>query len=392
MNKKVLSLIILFFGCWLMANAQEDGRINIKGLITDATTGEPIAFANVGILGTWAGVASNMDGTFELQLPANYRDRMMRVSVVGYRPYEIKVADASREGLLKISLEALTFVINDVNIYGESLVYRKLLRQAAENISRNYIAQPYNYQGYFQYSVSSDGMLQASKEAIVTIYDSKGYKRGDVETAFKELNYRFTEVRRNQEVKSVLDGLMYFDDIITADIVRNTRNVLDIANIRDYKLKNKGYLLYEGDSVQVIGYEVTKPTLSTTGSNEVTKFNGEIYINRKDYAVLKNTMHISADHFTVLGRNLVPVGGNEKTNLQMTVTTNYKKMDSRYFLSGITIKYSYLEDGKKADGKMQYVTTRVNTETPERVNGRMYYEDIKTNPRFWDNYTVYFEE
>ena len=51
----------------------------------------------------------------------------------------------------------------------------------------------------------------------------------DVASAFKELNYKFNQVRRNSEVTSVWDGLTYFDDILTADIVRNTRNVLDIA-------------------------------------------------------------------------------------------------------------------------------------------------------------------
>lgn len=392
MNKKVLSLIMVLFSVIGSVKAQETGRITIKGRITDASTGEPVPFANLGVVGTIAGVASDMDGEFELQLPGTYADKTIRVSVVGYGPYDIKVADAAaREEGLKIALQPITYAIRQVDVNAQSLVYRKMLKEAAENIGRNYFAKPYNYRGYFQYQLSGDATRQSSNEAVVTVYDSKGYNRSNTETAFKELHYKYNEVRRSEEPKSVLDGLTYFDDILTADIVRHTRNVLDVDNIRDYRLSNKGRLLFEGDSVQVIGYEVEKPSLSTTGSEGASKCSGEIYINLKDYAVLKNTMNITASDYSRLGRNLIPAGDYKTGPVKMTVTTNYKKLESRYFLSGITIAYTYGEGEDKISGKMQYVTTQANDRNPEAITGRMYYEDIQTNPKFWDNYTVYFE-
>ena len=106
------------------------------------------------------------------------------------------------------------------------------------------------------------------------------------------------------------DGLTYFDDILTADIVRNTRNVLDIVNSRDYKLKSKGKLVYEGDSVQVISYQATHPSISTTGDPAVQTYSGEIYVNLKDLAVLKNVVNLTSRDFNGLGRNLVTI--NEK--------------------------------------------------------------------------------
>lgn len=391
MNKRVLSLVVVLFSLIFSGNAQEDSRITIKGIITDASTGEPIPFANLGVLGTLAGVASDMEGGFELLLPGTYADKTLRVSVVGYGPYDVKLADIANKTDLKIKLQPITYTIQQVNVNAQSLVYKKMLKQAVENIGRNYFIKPYNYRGYFQYQLSGNDTETFSKEAIVTVYDSKGYNRGNTETAFKELNYKYNEVRRSEEPKSVLDGLTFFDDILTADIVRHTRNVLDISNARDYKLSNKGRLLFEGDSVQVIGYEVSKPTLSTTGSNGVSKYSGEIYVNLKDYAVLKNIMHITAKDYSTLGRNLIPMGDYKKGETSMTVTTNYKKLENRYFLSGITISYSYQAGANKLNGKMQYVTTRVNARDPEAIQGRVYYEDIKANPKFWDNYTVYFE-
>ena len=46
--------------------AQNDGKIRVKGVVLDETTRQPIAFANIGIIGTAAGAASDMDGLFEL--------------------------------------------------------------------------------------------------------------------------------------------------------------------------------------------------------------------------------------------------------------------------------------------------------------------------------------
>ena len=82
MNKSVISVIILLFSLLGMGVNAQDNKITINGMIADATTGEPIPFANLGVLGTLAGVASDMDGKFELVLPDNYADRIIRVSVV----------------------------------------------------------------------------------------------------------------------------------------------------------------------------------------------------------------------------------------------------------------------------------------------------------------------
>lgn len=392
MNKKLISLLLLLVGFWALANAQEDGKITVKGKIVDGKTGEPVAFANLGLLGTVAGVASDMEGYFELTVPDRYATHKIRVSAVGYGPAEMKVYEANGKPDLIIKLKPVTYGIGEVDVYGQLLVYKKMLQNVVNNIARNYIDQPYNYEGYFKYGVQTDDQ-EKLKEATVTIYDAQGYHREDVANAFKAVNYKFNEVRRNQKPVSVLDGLTCLDDILTADIVRNTRNVLDIVNSRDYKLKSKGKMVYEGDSVQVISYTATHPALSTTGDAGVQSYSGEIYVNLKNFAVLKNVVHITSKDFNALGRNLIPVDETPKSDVSMTITTTYKKVgNSPYFLSGANIEYAYKEKEKGVKGKMEYITTRVETKNPVAIEGRMYYEDIKANEDFWNRYSVYFQE
>lgn len=391
MNKKVLSLLILFFSGIMLGNAQNDGKITIKGTVIDQMTNQPLAFVNMGLLGTMAGVASDIDGNFELVVPDRYATHVIKFSAVGYAPYEMKVYEA-KDKVLKVALKPVSYGLREAEVYAEGLMYKKLLRDVVANISKVYIAKPYNYTGYFKYGITVNNEAEKVKESIVNIYDSKGYNRNDVATTFKEINYNFNQVRRSEPAKSVFDGMTYFDDILTADIVRNTRNVLDVANIDEFKLKNKGILMYEGDSVQVISYELSKPTLSTTGDVAVSQCKGEIFINKKDKAVLKNVIQIKAKDFNILGRNLVAINEAPKSDVEMVISTNYKKLKSVYFLSGITIAYKYKQEGNEVKGEMQYITTRVNMDAPTPIAGRLYYEDLKTDAAFWNGYTAYFEE
>lgn len=390
MNRKLFLLIISIFSCIVMVNAQ-DGKVTVKGTVIDSNTGSPVAFANLGLLGTVAGVASDIDGKFELSVPDRYSTHVIRVSAVGYASTQLKVYEGADKPDLKIKLRPVTYGIGEVDVYGQLLIYKKMLRNVVSNITKNYISKPYNYQGYFKYTTHR-GEVENTKEAIVTVYDAEGYHRGDVATAFKALNYNFSEVRRSREPESVLDGLTYFDDILTADIVRNTRNVLDIVNARDYKLKSKGKIIYEGDSVQIISYEGLKPSVSTAGDPSVQTYSGEIYVNLKDLAVLKNVIHLTSRDFNSLGRNLVTVQEQPKEDVKMTITTTYKKLKGIYFLSGVNVEYSYLEAGTPVKGELQFITTRLNMNAPTPIEGRTYYEDIKTNENFWKNYSVYFEE
>lgn len=391
MNNKVLSLLILFFSWVTVAYAQEDGKITIKGTVIDQETNEPIPFTNMGLLGTVAGVASDIDGNFELIVPDRYATHILKFSAIGYASHEMKVYEA-KDKILRVALKPVTYGLRQVEVQTEGLMYKKLLRDVFANISKMYIAKPYNYTGYFKYGITTNGTKEKVKEAIVNVYDAKGYSRSDVAATFKELNYTFSQVRRSEPAQSVFDGMNYFDDILTADIVRSTRNILDIDNMNEYKLKNKGILMYEGDSVRVIAYEVSKPSMSTTGDAAVTKCNGEVYINLKDKAVLKNVLHITAKDFNILGRNLIAINEPAKTGVTMTITTNYKKLKSVYFLSGINIEYKYKQGSDDIKGEMQYVTTRVNMANPTPISGRMYYEDLKTDANFWNGYSAYFEE
>ena len=392
MKKKILSLIILLAGVFAVATAQDDNRIRVQGKVVDGSTREPVAFANLGLLGTMAGAATDIDGLFELIIPNRYATYVVRITAVGYAPKEYKLYELQEMKDATIVLEPVTYGIADVDVTAESLVLRKLLENVAANIGRNYIPRAYNYEGYFEHSVAVGEAEPRVKEAIVKIYDADGYRRTDTEAAFRAVNYTFTEARRSPGMTTTADDMIYFDDVLTADIARNTRNVLDAPFLTDFKLTSKGKFLYEGDSVQIVAYECQRPSLSNSGSADVVKYSGEIYVDMANFAVIKNVTRVTSEAYTPLGRNMLVGGDTPRREVATTITTNYKRVSSYYFLSGVSVEYTYLDGANRVRGEMQYQTTRVRVNNVEPIAGRVYFEEIPENEDFWNRYTVYLEE
>jgi len=62
----------------------------VRGLITDATTGDVVPFASINIKGTNNGAVANVDGSFEIVLPDSTKTTLV-VSSIGYETQEVKI-------------------------------------------------------------------------------------------------------------------------------------------------------------------------------------------------------------------------------------------------------------------------------------------------------------
>ena len=65
-------------------------KVQIKGSVTDATTGEPVSFATVQVKGTSIGTSTGFDGSFSLSVP---QKATLLFSFVGYKTAEVEVGD-----------------------------------------------------------------------------------------------------------------------------------------------------------------------------------------------------------------------------------------------------------------------------------------------------------
>ncbi len=131
MRFKLLSGLIVFMLLPLFLVAGTKGKI--RGRVTDRATGEVLVGANVTIVGTTAGAASDVDGEYIIVNvdPGTYQ---LRASFIGYQAVtlsNIRVsADLTTEGNFPLSLEGVT--LGTVEIVAE----RPLVNKNATNAVR----------------------------------------------------------------------------------------------------------------------------------------------------------------------------------------------------------------------------------------------------------------
>ena len=102
-NSKSLLLALALFG--FTAQAQ---NINVKGTITDESTGEVLPYASVMVKGTQTWTTSDMDGVYSLSAPAN---GVLSVDLLGYETAEVEIGGKSTVNIaLKLSFDQLASI------------------------------------------------------------------------------------------------------------------------------------------------------------------------------------------------------------------------------------------------------------------------------------------
>lgn len=114
MFKKLLSIT---FCALLISGTAFAQSGSISGVVTDATSGEPLPAVTVQIVELSRGTATNVDGEYEIEsLPSG--TYTLRASFVGYRAFQSEVNIGSGETTLDIELELDILGLEDVVVTG----------------------------------------------------------------------------------------------------------------------------------------------------------------------------------------------------------------------------------------------------------------------------------
>ena len=386
MKKLFICTLLLLVGFVSFAQ-KNDKAISIKGNVIDSSTQEGVPFASVWIEGTYIGVATDADGHFIINIPTKYKASNIAFSAVGYASFEARVDETAKIDPLTVSLQPKLFLINEVNVEGKSLVLQRILRNAVDGISKNYLQKTFSFDCYYKSEDFEGDSLVKSREAVVNIYDQDAYHRSSIAKTFKSINYKFTESRKSFENKTLADGATLLDDMLTFDIVRNTRNILDKHNLALYDLTREADIFFEGDSLVVIGYKSLKNDLPVVGQTGVKSYSGKIYINKTNYAVVKNELTIETTNIPTLGKSVIKKAGKDD-NLTINITTTYGRIAYHYYLRGIS--YEMIMNGSK-ERRAQLLPLKIKVSNPDVFSGRDYFEQEENKEDYWERFSIVFE-
>jgi len=109
------SLLILLTTAAALAQA-------ISGRVTDAKTGQPLPFVNIGVVGKALGTVSNEQGQYGLAFQEKLAADTVRVSYLGYRPLLLTLRQLQSQPNLVLSPAAVALA--EVRVQGKSLFRR----------------------------------------------------------------------------------------------------------------------------------------------------------------------------------------------------------------------------------------------------------------------------
>lgn len=385
-------IISCFVFSLAVLKAQHAATLIIEGRLTDAVTGEPVAYASVGIAGTAAGTSSNADGYFVLRVPAYLQknDLSIRISCVGYETAVI----VNPSSPLHVEMKQSKTVLKDVVIFGKDLNPKSIVRRAFRNIPRNYSTQPFIYQSFYRHYCKDDSVYGRLIEAAVDIYKRKGYKVQQHFPGWKD-EVRVNQLRKSYDntrvsathVPIALYSVMA-NDLVGYQARSKASSFFSVGPYHVSHLRKsmdkarftlEGLTEYDGREVYIIHYEINPPhdsTIISLFSLLYGKEKGTLYISSGDYAILKSTYR------------------SESPYAEMEAMAVYKKFESKYYL------YHAMEEGKSFQRKdsfnhihhLELITTDIQTKNiipfKGREPGREELLRLKYDSVFWENYNI----
>lgn len=205
----------------LMAFSLFAQNIAVKGTVTDASTGEPVAFASIAVKGTTTGTSTGLDGTYTLNVPAN---ATLVFSFIGYKTQEIAVSGRT---VVDCILAPDAEYLEDVIVIGYGTTRREAKTGAVSTVKADEIAAVP--------AASVDKML-AGKMAGVSISSASGQPGSN-----SQIRIRGTSsINAGNEPLWVVDGIpvmsgdqSYFTNSANAIATINPNDIESLTVLKD---------------------------------------------------------------------------------------------------------------------------------------------------------------
>lgn len=370
--------LFLLLAVPFLGSAQD---ITISAKVVDKETNQPLEYASVGLKSTAIGTISNHLGEFDFHMPAEYRNEVMVVSMMGYRNFEAPVWSMTGEFQV-IKLEKSPIVLQEI-VVSDTLTGHDILDIALSRIEKNYPMEPFLLDGFYRDVKKVGGTYISLLEAAVRIYDDN-YSEPRNKYKLRE-SVRLIEVRQSLGYESRFTT--YFDQ----------DNLLE-----DLLLHNNIRYRHFDDGEEVFSKLVReKNSFFNEHETYVITYDGDyfmkLFIDTEDFSIIHMDFEQGFEDDFLGKRNdlISKFAGIKKT-------IDFRKYQGKMYPSFISITsrinwYDSETNVLKFETELfqQLLINKVTPNPKERIrstekmrNYGLQFQDRPYNKRFWDNYNV----
>lgn len=365
--------------CWLTSSAQ---NITISGKVTDRSTGEPLPFASVGIKGKLISSITNLEGEFDFHLPAEYRNEILVISMLGYPNFEAPVWSLISGDVQLIQMEKVSTVLDEV-VVADSLSGQDVFRIALSRIEINYPMKPFMLDGFYRDVKKVGGTYISLLEAAVKIFD-EDYKEPRNKFKLRE-RVKLLEVRRSMGYEDRFTTYFDQDNLLEDLLLQNNirYHYLEAAPDVTQNIVREKDSYYDGRRIYVLSYR---------GQTSL-----RLFIDKHDYAIIHLEFESGpTDEVIETRRGLY----SKFDGLKKTI--DFKKYNNKMYLSFMssTSKINWYDARThqlsfETELHQQLLINKVRPDSDDKIgstekmkNYGLQYQDLPYNKKFWEDYNV----
>jgi len=289
-NTVMRVLIMLFF---LHLTCSGFGQV-IQGRVVDSTTDQPVPFASVGVVDTWQGTSTNLEGEFSLKV---YEAARIKITCIGYESATFTAAELPAI----VKLKPTPTVLNEIVVLSKAPNPRVIVRRAFANESRNFSRQSFLQTFFYRHYCRDDSVYGRLIEASVEVWKQNGYRLTRA-TAGEREDIRITHLRRSLDNTAMAQGHepIAIGDVLEADMAAYQTSEKSpyprfydhASNLKtdfeNYDFTLDGVSVYDGHQAYLIRYASKKDSILTTrGYLPAPSATGTLIITLEDFAFIK---------------------------------------------------------------------------------------------------------
>ncbi|GAB2709885.1 hypothetical protein GCM10011495_27510 [Hymenobacter frigidus] len=260
----------------------------VRGVVLDKKTGRPVPYASVSVPGQGVGTVADGAGRFSL---SGAGLGVVQISSVGYATVSVR-PDAGGAPLT-VRLVPAAYELQSVQVRGESLDPRKIMKKVLAALPKNYEQADYLAEVYTHRRLSNFDTLRYEAEYVSQVFEPAGHR--DFNGGFLMMGPM--EQHRVREARVLLQPkkTMRYRDLMVggqgfvsaaADPVRISP-LFKTGRWRKYDLHLDSVQQAGAETIYVIRFAVKRATHRSTGSSLTSSYSGRFYVQQRDYAVVR---------------------------------------------------------------------------------------------------------
>ncbi len=404
MARPILIALSFILFAHLVAKAQNEPVIVLRGIISDANTGEPIPLATISVTANGITTISNDAGYFVFKLPISNQHDTIYISHIGYASIAlIFPSDRWRPsdlGAGPISTATRTITLHPTAIQLPGVTVRPInpntiLDRAIAKIPDNYPTRPFVSTGFYRITDKVKGKIIGLSEAVFDIYSPDNQR--------KDMQFRLIKARADRDL-TAFDGRNWAagrrpDDLMDRDMVSRIHETQILGDLgrNDHEFTYNGLIDYQGHTAYAVIFdqkdEVAKPL-----------YKGRIIIDTTTLAFL--CFDYVASPKGLPYRSPGP-GPNHNEVVSAHLLIEYRRYGNKYYLDRVFTEHrihGYTDDAHPVDYEtskitLNYLVTRIDTgfvayskigkkiKTDKTIEHQVH-ENTADNDNYWENYNA----